>query len=137
MLNLALGLLALSAFLVITVGIRYLRCEVFMPYHATVAGKSWAELDPGIQTLLLGLLKVNGGGLASLAITILWLCLAIRDGVWWAPWAILTISAVALGATLFAAVTLRSFRPDAKTPVGPVLMLIALIVVGTGLSMIA
>jgi hypothetical protein len=49
----------------------------------------------------------------------------------------LTISAIVLGATLFAAVTLRSFRPGAKTPVEPVLVLIALIVVGTGLSMIA
>ena len=66
MLNLALALLALAAFLMISFGIRYLRCEIFMPYHATVAGKSWAQLDPGIQTLLLGLLRVNGGGLASL-----------------------------------------------------------------------
>jgi hypothetical protein len=60
--NLALALLALSAFLLIAVGIRYLRCEIFMPYHATVAGKSWLQLDPGIQTLLLGMLRVTGGG---------------------------------------------------------------------------
>jgi hypothetical protein len=99
-----------------------------------VAGQSWAELDPGVQVVIFGMLKIVGGGFVTLGVTLLWLSFALHEGARWAPWAILTISAAALGPMLYVAITLRAFRPDAQTPVGPTLAMMLLIVVSFGLS---
>ena len=114
-----------------------MRREAYLPYHQTVAEKSWSELDPAVQAVILGMLKIIGGGFATLGVTLLWLCLALHEGVRWAPWAVLTISAMALGPMLYVAIKLRAFRPNARTPVVPTLIMIALIIVGVGLSMLA
>jgi len=137
MLNLALAAVLLVALGGIVFGVRYMRREAFLPYHAAVAGKSWAELDPGVQVVILGMLKIIGGGFATLGVTLLWLCLALLEGARWAPWAMLTISAAALGPMLYIAIKLRAFRPDAQTPVRPTLAMMVLIVVGVGLSILA
>jgi len=137
MLNLALAAVLLVALAGIVFGVRYMRRQAFLPYHAAVAGTSWAELDPGVQAVILGRLKVIGGGFVTLGVTLLWLSFALHEGARWAPWAILTISAAALGPMLYAAIRLRAFRPDAQTPVSPTLAMIVLIVVGFGLSILA
>jgi hypothetical protein len=137
MLNLALAAALSVALAGILFGVRYMRRDAFLPYHAAVAGKSWAELDPGVQAVILGMLKIIGGGFVTLGVTLLWLCLALHGGAHWAPWAILTVSATALGPMLYVATKLRAFRPDAPTPVRPTLAMIILIVVGVGLSILA
>src|SRR3982074_2790229 len=90
-------------------GVRYMRREAFLPYHSAVAGKSWSELDAGVQQIVLGMLRIIGGGFAALGVTLLWLCFALYEGVRWAPWAILTVSAVALIPMLYVTIQLRSF----------------------------
>jgi hypothetical protein len=137
MLNLALAAVLLVALGGILFGVRYMRREEYLPYHADVAGKSWNELDPGVQTIILGMLKIIGGGFATLGVTLLWLCFALHEGARWAPWAILTISAVELGPMLYVAMRLRAFRPDAQTPVRPTLAMMVLIVAGVGLALLA
>jgi hypothetical protein len=137
MLNLALAAMLLVALAGIVFGVRYMRRDAFLPYHAAVTGKSWVELDPGVQVVILGMLRIIGGGFVTLGVTLLWLCLALHEGARWAPWAILTISAVALGPMLYVAIKLRSFRPEAQTPVRPTLAMMVLIVVGVGLSLFA
>lgn len=137
MLNLALAAVLLVALGAILFGVRYMRREAYLPYHADVAGKSWSELDPGVQVIILGMLKIIGGGFATLGVTLLWLCFALHEGARWAPWAILTISAVALGPMLYVAISLRAFRPDASTPVRPTLAMMVLIVAGVGLALLA
>jgi hypothetical protein len=137
MLNVALAAVLLVALAGIVFGVRYLRREAFLPYHAAVAGQSWAELDLGLQIFILGMLKIIGGGFITLGLTLLWLSFALHEGARWAPWAILTISAAALGPMLYVAIRLRAFRPDAQTPVRPTLAMIILIVVGFGLSILA
>ncbi|HEY3680290.1 MAG TPA: hypothetical protein VGL45_16365 [Bradyrhizobium sp.] len=137
MLNLALAAVLLVALAGIVFGIRYMRRQAFLPYHAAVAGKPWADLDPGVQIIILAMLKIIGGGFATLGVTLLWLCFALHEGARWAPWAILTISAVALGPMLYVAIKLRAFRAEAQTPVRPTLAMIVLIVVGVGLSILA
>jgi hypothetical protein len=134
MLNLALAAVLLVALAGIVFGVRYVRRDAFLPYHAAVAGKAWSELDPGVQVIILGMLKIIGGGFVTLGVTLLWLCFALHEG---ARWAILTISAVALGPMLYVAKRFRSFRPEAQTPVRPTLAMIVLIVVGVGLSILA
>lgn len=137
-----LNLLALAAVLLVALagvvfGVRYMRRETFLPYHSAVAGQSWAELDPGVQVVILGMLKIIGSGFVTLGVTLLWLSFALYEGVRWAPWAILTISAAALGPMLYVAMRFQAFRPDAQTPVRPTLAMIILIVVGFGLSILA
>ena len=137
MLNLALAAVLLVALAGIVFGVRYMQREAFLPYHAAVAGTSWAELDPGLQVVILGMLKIVGGGFMTFGVTLLWLCFALHEGARWAPWAILTISTAALGPMLYVAIRFRAFRPDARTPVRPTLAMIVLIVVGVGLSILA
>ena len=137
MLDLALAAVLLVAFGVILFGTRYMRREAFLPYHAAVAGKSWSEIDAGVQVVILGMLKIIGAGFATLGVTLLWLCFALHEGARWAPWAILTVSAVALGPMLYVAIKLRAFRPEAQTPIRPTAAMMVLIVVGVGLSLLA
>ena len=137
MLNLALAAVLLVALGGILFGVRYMRREAYLPYHADVAGKSWNELDPGVQVIILGMLKIVGAGFATLGVTLLWLCFALHEGARWAPWAILTISAVELGPMLYVAMRLRAFRPDAQTPVRPTLAMMVLIIAGVGLALLA
>jgi hypothetical protein len=137
MLDLALAAVLPVALGGILFGVRYMRREAYLPYHAAVAGKSWNELDPGVQVIILGMLKIIGGGFATLGVTLLWLCFALYEGARWAPWAILTISAVELGPMLYVAIRLRTFRPDAQTPVRPTLAMMVLIVAGVGLALLA
>jgi hypothetical protein len=136
MLSLALAAVLLVALAGIVFGVRYMRRDAFLPYHAAVAGKSWPELDPGVQVIILGMLRIIGSGFVTLGVILLWLCFALHEGARWAPWAILTISAAALGPMLYVAIKLRSFRPDAQTPVGPTLAMVVLIVFGVGLSIL-
>ena len=136
MLNLALAAVLLVAFGGILFGVRYMRREEYLPYHAAVAGKPWNELDPGVQVVILGMLKIIGSGFVTLGVTLLWLCFALHEGVRWAPWAILTVSAVALGPMLYVATKLRAFRPEAQTPVRPTAVMMVLIAVGVGLSLL-
>jgi hypothetical protein len=137
MLNLALAAVLLVALGAILFGVRYIRREAYLPYHAAVAGKSLVDLDPGVQVIILGMLKIIGGGFVTLGVALLWLCFGLHQGVRWAPWAILSVSAVALGPMLYVAVRLRAFRPDAQTPVWPTLAMIVLIVACVGLSLLA
>jgi hypothetical protein len=137
MLNLALIPLLLVALAVIVFGVRYMKCDAYLPYHSAVAGKSWSELDAGVQRIVLGMLRMIGGGFATFGVTLLWLSFALHEGARWAPWAILTVSAVMLVPMLLVAVQLRSFQPDAQTPVRPTLVMMALIVLGVGLSLFA
>jgi hypothetical protein len=137
MLDLALAAVVLVALGVILFGTRYMRREAFLPYHAAVAGKTWSEIDVGVQVIILGMLKIIGAGFVTLGVALLWLCFALYEGVRWAPWAILTVSVVALGPMLYVAIKLRAFRPDARTPVGPTAAMMVLIVVGVGLSLLA
>ena len=135
MLNLALVLLVLSALISLATGVKYFRRDAFMPYQAKVSGREWTDLDPGLQAIVLAMLKVVGGGFAGFGVATLWLCYALHQGAAWAPWAILTSSAALLGPALTACVGLRAFRPDSNPPVNLVLASAAIVVVGVTLAL--
>ena len=66
--------LLLAALLALAFGARYVLTKSFMPYHAAVLDKPWATLEPRLQVIILGMLKVAGGGLLGygLALAALW-----------------------------------------------------------------
>jgi hypothetical protein len=137
MLNAAIALLVIAALLGLVFGGWYLSARTFMPYQAIASGKTWPELESGVQAVILAVLRIVGGAFAGLGLTILWLCFALHEGARWAPWAILTISAVMLAPALYGALKLRAFEPKARTPVGPTLLAMVLIIAGAVLAMFA
>jgi hypothetical protein len=132
--KLPLIFLSLAALLSIFFGVRYLLTREFMPYHAVVAGKSWSELELGVQTIILGMLRIVGGGFATFGLALLWLLLPLNRGESWAPWAALTITATTLVPTLYVTIMLRRYEPKAKTPIVPTLIALALVLAGVGTS---
>ena len=129
--------LSLAALLALTFGVRYMLTREFMPYHAVVAGKTWPELGPGMQTIILGMLRIVGGGLASFGLALLWLMFPLNRGESWAAWAVLTIAASTLVPTLYVTIMLRRHEPKAKTPIVPTLIVLALILAGVATSFLS
>jgi hypothetical protein len=129
--TLAAASLLLAAVLALSFGARYALAKSFMPYHSAVLGKSWAALEPRLQTIILGMLKVAGGGLLGYGVTLLWLLVPLQRGEAWAAWAALTVSLAVCGPILYVVVWLRRFEPQAKTPVLPTLVVLGLVLVAT------
>jgi hypothetical protein len=128
---LSLAAFGLAALLALAFGVRYVFTREFMPYHATVLGKPWASLEQRLQVIILGMLKVAGGGLLSYGIALLWLLLPLQRGEAWAAWAALTVSLAVVAPILYAVVWLRRIEPSAKTPLVPSLVTLALVLAGT------
>jgi sterol desaturase/sphingolipid hydroxylase (fatty acid hydroxylase superfamily) len=51
----------------------YLTKSQFMPYHGIALDKDWRDLNPSLQTLIIGFMRAVGGGLLAGAVTILFL----------------------------------------------------------------
>jgi hypothetical protein len=98
-------------------GILYLVRTRFMPYHEAAVGVPWTQLDPHLRALLLGLLRVAGGGLLAggLALAVL-LLVPFRAGETWPLWALPVIGLATVLPTLYATVYVRA-RTGANTPV--------------------
>src|SRR5687767_14616547 len=107
--------LVLAAVLALAFGGRYVLTKAFMPYHAAVLNKAWPALEPRLQTIILGMLRVAGGGLLGYGLSLLWLLLPLQRGEVWAAWAALTISLAVVGPILCrgVAASYRAERPDA------------------------
>jgi len=75
-----IALLIVFAAAVMSVGVRYLLAPEFMPYHAEVVGKSWSQLDPRIQAIILGLLKIVGAGFFACGVSLFWLLRPLSKG---------------------------------------------------------
>jgi hypothetical protein len=134
--TLALIAFGLAAALALSFGVRYVLTREFMPYHASVLGKPWSQLDLRLQSIILGMLKVAGGGLLGYGLALLWLLLPLQRGELWAAWAAFTISLVVLSPVLFTVVWLRRIERGAKTPIIPTLSVLALVLVGTVMSLV-
>jgi hypothetical protein len=120
----------LAGLLALAFGVRYLAARKFMPYHATVLGKPWGALEPQLQAIILGMLKVAGAGLVGCGCAILWLLLPLQRGESWAAWAAITTFLAATGPILYVVIWLRRISPGARTPIAPTVAAIALAIVG-------
>lgn len=126
----SVGAFAIAGLLGFVFGVRYLVTREFMPYHAAVLGKPWASLEPRLQAIILGMLKVAGGGLLGYGLTLLWLLPALWRHEAWAAWAALSVSLAVVAPILYTVLWLRRISPGAKTPVAPTIATLALVVVG-------
>lgn len=136
LLALQLALLGAWALIGFVFGLRYLRAREFMPYHAAVTGRSWREIEPGMQAVLLGMLRIVGGGFIAASLAVLWLSLALVQHAPWAPWALLSV-VLATGVPVLAVTRwLRRVQPEARTPVMPAAAALAIGVLACGLSLL-
>lgn len=107
---------------------RYWTATEFMPYHAVVSGAPWESLSPGIQRVVLGLLKGISAGFLATAVAVAVLVVPISRGEDWARWAVLAISAALLIPLVYLTVTMR-LDTGAAAPVVPSVAALAINVV--------
>ncbi len=82
--KIAFVLYMIVAVLSLIFGIRYLFCDTIMPYHQQAIGMTWLELEPGLQSLLNGLIKVAASAFFIVGISSIILLVVPyrRDEVW-------------------------------------------------------
>ncbi len=86
----------LAMLLIGIAGLIYLFRSQFMPYHAIAVGKTWAEVNPAVQILLLALIRVVGSAWIATALAMgILLFKPFRQGIPWARWAVPAIGLVA------------------------------------------
>lgn len=125
----------ITAIISILFGIIYLVRSEFMPYHAVALEKQWIELDTKIQTLILALMRVAGGGfLATGIVVVLLMLLYLRTSKQWIMFIIPTVGLITSLSSLYATLLVKS-RTPASPPVNLTLLSIGLILIGFILSL--
>ena len=74
--KLVLGIYLVIGAVNIVLGITYFSSKQFLSYHAQAVGAPWQDVDLGVQTLILALMKVAGGGWLALGFFTIILALA-------------------------------------------------------------
>ena len=122
----------LALILLFAFGLIYLLRSEFMPYHAVAVGKSWTEVDPAFQILILALMKVTGGGFLASAFAIgIFLFKALRKRQRWSFWAIpvtgLIASLSSLYVTINVAVNTPASPPWIAAAMGTILLTVGFV----------
>ena len=87
--KIAFGCYLLNTLNMAAAGVVYVLTTQFMPFHAIAVGKTWDQVDPSFQVLLLTFIRVIGGGVITVALaTGILLFIPFRQGIRWAQWAI-------------------------------------------------
>ncbi len=111
-LKLSFSCYLIASLLLVAYGLFYLLRPEFMPYHAEAVGKSWVEVDPAFQILILALMKAVGGGfLASAFAMVVLLFKAFRKGLRWSFWAIPAIGLIVSFTSLYVTATVALNTP--------------------------
>ncbi len=120
--------------IIASIAIIYLFTPQLLPYQEQAIGASWSELNSGLQTQFLSLMKVSGGGYISLAVTLtILLFIPFRQGKEWARWTIPAIGIPAILIVNYAGLTIILNTPGRPPLVaGPVV--IAFLLTGLILS---
>jgi len=129
-------LVGAGALISILFGVKYFTTRQFMAYHAVISGKQWAEVERGMQTAILGMLRVCAAGFVTYGVLLLWLLLPLKRGEGWAAWAILSSALTMLAPILWVTIWLRRFEPKAKTPIVPSAVVLLLVLAGVGAALI-
>jgi len=107
-----------------------------MPYHSLALSKSWSEVEPEVQTLILALMRVTGGGFltASLAIFVL-LVIPFQTQEAWAIYTVPAIALITSGSSFYATYLVRLKTPG-NPPIKLSLLSIGLTIIGFVFSII-
>ena len=122
--KLALGIYLVAGAVDVLLGAMYFSSKQFMSYHAEAVGATWQEVDVSVQTLILALMKLAGGGWLALGvftIVVAWAALKTHSVV--ARWTLPAGMLVSYSAS-FAATWGVYQATGAPTPWGPSLAMI-------------
>lgn len=101
-----------------------------MPYHSDALQASWTELDEKLQTLILALMRVVGGGLLTTGILIVvLLAIPYRAGETWAAYTIPALALITCLSSLYATSSVK-IKTSASPPVELSLAAVVLISLG-------
>lgn len=115
-------------------GLMYMARQEFMPYHGQAIGKTWAELDDRLKTLLLALIRSIGVLSTALGIsTIAILFFAFISRELWSYYTIPLVELIGWGAFLGIPLVIKK-KTGAKTPYMVGFVGIVLVVIGFVLS---
>lgn len=115
--TLAISGYGLVALITLAMASRFLTATEFFPYHAVASGTEWADLGPGLQTVVLAVLRVCGAGWLATGIALALMIafpFARRDEPWShvaIPTVSLTFWAITLATTLHVASTTPATPP--------------------------
>lgn len=132
--KLALGIYVIAGAVEIGLGATYFFSNQFMSYHAQAVDATWQELDPGIQTLVLALMKLAGGGWVALGfLTIVMALAALKTRSILLRWSLPAGMLIAWSAS-FAATWGVNQATGAETPWAPSLAMIGLAITAFALD---
>ena len=115
-------------------GLRYMIRREFMPYHSQALGKTWAELDDKLKTLLLALMRMGGGAAVATCLSgIAMLVFAFISRELWSYYTIPVIGLIGYVTSLSVMLVVKK-KTGAKAPYIPAAVGIVLIVIGFVLS---
>ena len=119
-----------AAVLTSILGLIYLFRPKFMDYHQKAVQKEWNELSPGIQILILALMRTTSGGLLSVAVAIVILQVQfIRSHHLWIAWTILIIGFLSASISLYGMSMMRRKTPG-RPLIIPVIIIFILLLIG-------
>jgi len=125
----------LAIFLLGIFGLFYLFRTQFMPHHAIAVSKTWAEIDPAFQILLLALMRFIGGAWIATALAMgIVLFIPFRQGMRWARWAVPAMGLVVLLPAFYAMLSITLNTP-ATAPWKSAVLTIVMLVAGFVLSL--
>ena len=113
---LAIGGYALVALVTLGMASAFLTATEFFPYHAVASGTAWADLEPGLQTVILTVFRVCGAGWLTVGIALVLLIVfpfARRDEGW--SYAAIPLLSLIFWGIVFAT-TLHVARTTPATP---------------------
>ena len=121
----AFGCYAFVALYIFAFSFDYLTRSKLLPYYRDAIGKSLAEMDARMQTLILGLMRAVGGCAFAIALAFTTiLAIPLRDGEPWAAFALTSIGAVSGATALYAMSYVKSKTPPQPPIWGPILAIL-------------
>jgi hypothetical protein len=115
----SLCLYVLLAVVALGFSVKYLRARTFMPYHETIIQKPWSAIEPRIQAVIRGMLRIIGGGLLVAGISLAWFLIPLCEGKPWAAFAATSIVLASSTPTLVVLRSLKQLEPAADPPILP------------------
>jgi hypothetical protein len=129
------GIYLLVAFFTIAWGFLYLFSHEMMPYHKQAIGKNWAEIERGVQVIILALMEAVGAANLIIGfIVLILLLIPFRRGEAWVNWTIFLGGMVFSGFAFL--ITLKvHLATNASTPWYLFLLTAVLIILGFSFSL--
>jgi hypothetical protein len=135
--SLSLLLALVSALLSLGAAALYFPARQFKPYHAVVSGREWSALEPGVQTIIRGMLRIVASGFLACGLALLFLLLPLNRGEVWASWASLAVGFATWLPALFVTFMLKRAAPSARPPTALISVILAFVAAAFVSSMLA